>query len=68
MIGFDQAYNYKTKDIGTALREGAPRGVDCYFDNVGGQMSATVMAAMNSRGRVSVCGAISHYNDLKGQR
>ena len=33
---------------------------------VGGELSAAVMAAMNSRGRVSVCGAISRYNDRKG--
>jgi len=65
-IGFDKAYNYKTTDIGKSLKEAAPKGVDCYFDNVGGEMSATIMQAMNTRGRVSVCGAISHYNDQGG--
>jgi NADPH-dependent curcumin reductase CurA len=33
-LKFDAAFNYKTKDITTALKEAAPEGVDCYFDNV----------------------------------
>lgn len=33
-LGFDRAFNYKTADIKAALREGAPKRVDCYFDNV----------------------------------
>ena len=33
-FGFDYAFNYKTKDLKEALLEGAPNGIDCYFDNV----------------------------------
>jgi prostaglandin reductase 1 len=33
-LKFDAAFNYKTKDITQALKEAAPDGVDCYFDNV----------------------------------
>merc|ERR1719228_2544649 len=65
-LGFDFAFNYKTSDVAETLKTAAPSGVDCYFDNVGGEMSAAVMGAMNTRGRVSVCGAISHYNDVGG--
>merc|ERR1711910_180807 len=65
-LGFDFAFNYKTCEVAETLRTTAPQGVDCYFDNVGGEMSAAVMGAMNTRGRVSVCGAISHYNDVGG--
>merc|ERR1712083_1113070 len=65
-IGFDEAFNYKKSGVSESLAQAAPNGVDCYFDNVGGEMSAAVMAAMNTRGRVSVCGAISHYNDVGG--
>merc|ERR1712106_964534 len=65
-IGFDFAFNYKTNEVAETLKTAAPTGVDCYFDNVGGEMSAAVMAAMNTRGRVAVCGAISHYNDVGG--
>merc|ERR1719495_1264433 len=35
-LGFDKAYNYKTTDVDKVLKEGAPNGVDCFFDNVGG--------------------------------
>ena len=33
-LGFDKAYNYKTADCDASLKEAAPNGVDCYFDNV----------------------------------
>jgi len=33
-LGFDKAYNYKTADWTASLKEAAPNGVDCYFDNV----------------------------------
>ncbi|XP_021694721.1 prostaglandin reductase 1 [Aedes aegypti] len=61
-IGFDAAINYKTADVGKELKEAAPEGVDCYFDNVGGQIAATVRKQMNLRGRIAVCGTISMYN------
>jgi prostaglandin reductase 1 len=62
-LGFDYVINYKTtKDLAADLRKGAPKGIDCYFDNVGGDTSSTVMQLMNQGGRVSVCGAISSYN------
>lgn len=62
-LGFDKAFNYKTVDVASALKDAAPTGIDCYFDNVGGEISSIVMSQMNMRGRVSVCGAISSYNE-----
>jgi len=62
-LKFDAAFNYKTTDITTALKEAAPEGVDCYFDNVGGTQSSAVIAQMKERGRISVCGSISAYNE-----
>nr|CAD7399396.1 unnamed protein product [Timema poppensis] len=61
-LGFDAAYNYKTKDIVEALEQAAPEGVDCYFDNVGGSLSIAVTKKMKLFGRISVCGSISSYN------
>merc|ERR1719259_663496 len=65
-IGYDEAINYKKVDLAESLNKAAPNGVDCYFDNVGGEMTATIISKMNVRGRVAVCGAISHYNEKGG--
>ncbi|KAJ2949204.1 hypothetical protein O0L34_g6149 [Tuta absoluta] len=62
-LGFDYAGNYKKVDVGKFLDEVAPNGVDCYFDNVGGDMSSTVITKLNHYGRVAVCGSISSYNE-----
>ncbi|XP_075977903.1 prostaglandin reductase 1-like [Anticarsia gemmatalis] len=62
-LGFDCTANYKTTDLAQFLKENAPNGVDCYFDNVGGEISSTVLSQMNQYGRVAVCGAISSYNE-----
>jgi len=61
--GFDKAYNYKKISAEDALKDGAPNGVDCFFDNVGGEDAVTVIKHMNKYGRISLCGAISTYND-----
>ncbi|XP_052740170.1 prostaglandin reductase 1-like [Bicyclus anynana] len=62
-LGFDKALNYKKVDAQTALKAATPKGVDCYFDNVGGELSSTIISQMNTRGRVAVCGSISAYNE-----
>ncbi|CAK1547343.1 unnamed protein product [Leptosia nina] len=62
-LGFDKAINYKTADLRKSLKKAAPNGVDCYFDNVGGEISSVIIAQMNKYGRVAVCGSISAYND-----
>ncbi|CAH0761934.1 unnamed protein product [Diatraea saccharalis] len=62
-LGFDKAFNYKTVDASKVLKEAAPSGIDCYFDNVGGELSSIIISQMNVRGRVAVCGSISAYND-----
>lgn len=62
-LGFDHAFNYKAVDVFTALKQAAPNGIDCYFDNVGGEISSTIISQMNLFGRVTVCGSISAYNE-----
>jgi len=62
-LGFDKAYNYKTTDVDKVLKEGAPDGVDCFFDNVGGiDATKIINNHMNTFGRISGCGVISGYN------
>lgn len=61
-IGFDHAINYKNESVNDALKQFAPEGVDCYFDNVGGELSSTVIHHMHQYGRIAVCGSISAYN------
>lgn len=61
-LGFDHFINYKKPNLGETLKTYAPNGVDCYFDNVGGEISSTVLSQMNLFGRISVCGSIVGYN------
>lgn len=61
-LGFDSAINYKTEDVYKALKQHCPNGIDVYFENVGGKILDAVMAQMNLRARISVCGLISQYN------
>ena len=63
---FDSAINYKTvPDLNMAIRNTCPKGVDIYFDNVGGEISDAVLANINKHARLPVCGAISLYNETK---
>jgi len=65
-LGFDAAFNYKTAgDYATKLKEVCPKGIDCYFDNVGGAITDAVFLQMNTFGRMSICGQISQYNLVK---
>ncbi|HWA62546.1 MAG TPA: NADP-dependent oxidoreductase [Caulobacteraceae bacterium] len=62
VAGLDVAINYHREPIGKALRAAAPKGIDVYFDNVGGDHLDAALAVMNTLGRVAVCGMISGYN------
>lgn len=65
-LGFDYAFNYKKEAADkwkSSLKQSAPNGVDCYFDNVGGHLSTAIRSHMAPYGRISVCGAVSNYNE-----
>jgi len=67
-FGFDEAINYNTtKNMKKAISDVCPNGVDVYFDNVGGKISDAVHANINRLARISVCGAISSYNNTSLQ-
>ena len=61
-LGFDAAIDYKAEELARAIRDRCPRGVDVYFDNVGGLILEAALFAMNPRGRVVCCGAVSQYD------
>jgi hypothetical protein len=62
-LGFDAAIDHRaTSDLDAALREACPRGVDVYFDNVGGRITEAVSRHVNPFARFVVCGLISQYN------
>src|SRR5260221_27774 len=65
-VGLDAVINYKKQPIRPALKAAATKGVDVYFDNVGGQHLDAALASMNSLGPLAVCGMISGYNDTGG--
>ncbi len=63
-LGFDAAIQYKTEDVGKRLTETCPKGIDVFFDNVGGRILDEVLARLALHGRVVLCGAISQYDQL----
>ena len=63
-LGFDAAVDYKDGATYKALRAAAPKGIDVYFDNVGGDILEACLSQMNNRGRIACCGAISQYDGV----
>ncbi len=62
-LGFDAAIDYKGENLGKALRRHCPKGIDVFFDNVGGETLNTALPLLRMHGRVAICGAISQYNN-----
>jgi NADPH-dependent curcumin reductase CurA len=62
VAGLDAVINYKTQDLAQALAEATPKGIDVYFENVGGKHLDAALPRMNVKGRIPVCGMISMYN------
>lgn len=64
-LGFDAGINYKkVNDLGGAIRRLAPKGVDMYYENVGGPIGQAVMKEMNAGARVTIVGLMHHYNEV----
>ena len=61
-LGFDATIDYKSDDVMKALGEQCPKGIDVYFDNVGGEILDAALAHLARHARVVICGAISQYN------
>jgi NADPH-dependent curcumin reductase len=61
-LGFDACVDYKAGKLKDDLKAAAPDGIDCYFENVGGEILDAALARMNAFSRIAVCGLISQYN------
>lgn len=61
-LGFDAAINYKAEPVLESLKKHCPDGIDIDFENVGGKILDDVLALINYRARIALCGLISQYN------
>jgi hypothetical protein len=61
-LGFDACIDYKAGKLNDDLKAATPNGIDCYFENVGGEILDAVLRRMNAFSRIAVCGLISQYN------
>ena len=65
-LGFDAAFNYHDGPVRDLLKDAAgEKGIDVYFDNVGGEHLEAALSVMNVGGRVAMCGAIAQYNSTE---
>jgi NADPH-dependent curcumin reductase len=64
-FGFDACVDYKGGNLKKDLRAAAPKGIDIYFENVGGVVLETVALQLNPFARIPLCGLISQYNEVR---
>src|SRR5215470_2394867 len=61
-LGFDACVSYRVPDLSAELRDACPKGIDVYFDNVGGDVLKAVLRLVNPFARIPLCGIISQYS------
>jgi NADPH-dependent curcumin reductase len=61
-LGFDACIDHRAPDLGRALEAACPKGIDVYFENVGGAVQQAVWPLLNDFARIPVCGLIAQYN------
>lgn len=61
-FGFDEAVDHRAPDFAERLKAACPKGIDIYFENVGGAVWETVLPLLNDFARVPVCGLVAQYN------
>src|SRR5450432_275995 len=62
-LGFDDCLDHRDPDLAAKLKAACPKGIDVYFESVGGAVFEAVFPLLNAFGRMPVCGLIAHYND-----
>ena len=64
-LGFDECLDHRDPNLAAKLKEACPKGIDVYFENVGGAVFDAVFPLLNAFARIPVCGLIAHYNDTE---
>lgn len=62
-LGFDACIDYKNESVYKGIRTHCPKGIDVFFDNVGGEILDNALANLRRHARIVICGAISQYNN-----
>jgi len=66
-LGFDECLDHRDPGLAAKLKAACPKGIDVYFENVGGAVFEAVFPLLNNFARVPVCGLIAHYNDTEAK-
>ena len=66
-LGFDACIDHRSADLGAALDRACPKGIDVYWENVGGAVQQAVFPRLNDFGRMVMCGMVAEYNDVEPQ-
>jgi NADPH-dependent curcumin reductase CurA len=61
-LGFDACVDYKAGNLWKDIKAATPDGIDCLFENVGGEIFDTLLGRMNAFSRIALCGLIAQYN------
>src|SRR5436190_20543675 len=64
-LGFDDCIDHRDPNLAAKLKEACRKGIDVYFENVGGEVFEAVFPLLNAFARIPVCGLIAHYNDTQ---
>jgi NADPH-dependent curcumin reductase len=66
-LGFDDCLDHRDPHLAVKLKDACQKGIDVYFENVGGAVFDAVFPLLNNFARVPVCGLIAHYNDAEAK-
>ena len=64
-LGFDDCLDHRDPDLAAKLKDACPKGIDVYFENVGGAVFEAVFPLLNTFARIPLCGLIAQYNDTE---
>jgi NADPH-dependent curcumin reductase len=62
-LRFDECIDHHVSDLKSALEQACPKGIDVYFENVGGDVQTAVFQLLNPFARVVMCGMVAEYNN-----